>query len=95
MTWLDVILYGPGWLAFTVVVVDWCLERRSRRRYQKRRTPHASYQLRWPTRSGVITAGPLSKAEFEALTAHLEREFSRYRDDRATPVMLLNDEEKP
>lgn len=36
MSWLDVLLYGPGWLACLLFLVDWYLERRFRRDYEKK-----------------------------------------------------------
>ncbi|MEV3857759.1 hypothetical protein AB0J38_25965 [Streptomyces sp. NPDC050095] len=31
MTWLDVLLYGPGWLACALIPVNWYVEHRLRR----------------------------------------------------------------
>lgn len=43
MTWLDVILYGPGWLTCALLLTDPLLERRFRRRYEQRwGQPHES-----------------------------------------------------
>lgn len=36
VTWQDVILYGPGWAAFPLLVLNEFLERRFRRRYRER-----------------------------------------------------------
>lgn len=36
MTWLDVLLYGPGWIAFLLIPVNWYAERRFRRRYEEK-----------------------------------------------------------
>lgn len=36
MTWLDLLLYGPGWVACALIPINWWLDRRFRRKYQAR-----------------------------------------------------------
>ncbi|MFD9072088.1 hypothetical protein [Streptomyces lasiicapitis] len=36
MTWLDVLLYGPGWLACALIPVNWWLDKKLRRKYDTR-----------------------------------------------------------
>lgn len=36
MTWQDVLMAGPGWVACALIPLGWWLDRRFRRRYQER-----------------------------------------------------------
>lgn len=36
MTWLDVLIYGPGWIACALLPLNHYFERRYRRRYEER-----------------------------------------------------------
>lgn len=54
------------------------------------------YHLRMPLYGGTLTTvEPLTEEEFAALAARLEREYGKYRDGRAMPVVEIDDKERP
>ena len=66
MTWLDALLYGPGWLACALIPVNWWAERRFRR----------SRERELPVRGGVIAfPARLSDDEVEALEAWWQEKY--------------------
>ena len=69
MTWLNVVLYGPGWLACAWIPVDWWLDRRFRRRYEERwGVPYD--ERTFPVGGGEVTiTAPMSQADYEDLKA--------------------------
>ncbi len=52
MTWLDVVLCGPGWAACALVLLDRWHYRRTRRRYEQRwGVPYQGPDARWNSKS--------------------------------------------
>jgi hypothetical protein len=78
-----------AWAAAVVAMVALVLTARS-----ARHDGTVRYQLEYPVPGGRITTGPLTEAEFEALTAKLEAEYGKYRDGRAMPLDVLDEEDK-
>lgn len=69
MTWLDALLYGPGWLACALAPALWLWERRVRRRSEQQRT--------FPVPAGgeITVTAPMTDAEYEEFRARWRKTY--------------------
>lgn len=87
MTTSQIIACALAWTAAISAIIALVLTMR-----RTRQDGTTRYQLQYPFRGGQITTGPLTEAEFEALTAKLEAEYAQYHDGRAMPLHVLDEE---
>lgn len=80
MTTSQIIACAISWTAALVACIPLIQIRRARRRSAPQ------YHLRWSHGGGTFSAGPLSEAEFDALTERLRRQYTPRKDEEEPDV---------
>lgn len=89
MTWLDVILYGPGWLACALAPALWLWERRLRRRSEQQR----AFSI--PGGGEITVTAPMTDAEYEAFRARWLHEYGRSQSAHPAVQLRPTGKEQP
>lgn len=88
MTASQIIACAIAWTAAIVAITALVATRRARKN-----TARPLCLCRHKPDTIITRPQQLTEAEYEALAARLEREYSKFRDGRAVPVAELKDEE--